>query len=157
MFAEPQEEHRWLQQLLGDWTFETECRTSADGPIEKMPGRTHFKSIGALWVAGTQLSRGPDGQDYEAVFTLGFDPQRGRYVGTFVASMMTHLWLYDGAIDSSGVLVLDAEGPAMTAEGTAKYQDRIEIVSEDHWRLTSQMLGEDGQWHRFMTQDNRRV
>ena len=43
--------------------------------------------------------------------------------------MMTHLWVYDGALDAAGkVLTLDAEGPSFTGDGTtAKYQDVIEI------------------------------
>ena len=33
-------------------------------------------------------------------------------MGTFVASVMTHLWLYGVAFDAAeGVLTLDAEGP----------------------------------------------
>ena len=54
------------------------------------------------------------------MMSLGFDPQKGRFVGTFIGSMMTHLWIYDGALDASGqALILDAEGrtarPLLTA------------------------------------------
>jgi hypothetical protein len=38
--------------------------------------------------------------------------------------MMTHLWVYDGALDEGGsVLRLDAECPAFIGEGMANYQD----------------------------------
>ena len=37
----------------------------------------------------------------------------------------------------------------------AKYQDIIEIVSDDHRTLSSQILT-DGKWHRFMTAHYRR-
>ena len=71
--------------------------------------------------------------------------------------MMTFLWSYSGSLDESGKsLVLDAEGPSFTGNGTAKYQDRIEFVNDDHRVLTSQALGEDGQWHQFMTAHYRR-
>jgi len=91
--------------------------------------------------------------------TLGYDPQKKRYVGTFIGSMMTHLWVYDGALDAAErVLTLDAEGPSMAAEGKmAKYQDVIELKSDDHRMLTSHVLGDDGTWHQFMTANYRRT
>jgi hypothetical protein len=88
--------------------------------------------------------------------TLGYDPAKKRYTGTFIASMMTYLWIYDGALDAAGnVLVLDAEGPGMNGK-MAKYQDAIEMRSGDHRILTSQVLGDDGKWTRFMTAHYRR-
>jgi hypothetical protein len=74
-------------------------------------------------------------------------------VGTFIASMMTSLWVYDGELDAAEkVLTLNADGPSFTdPTRTAKYQDMIEIVSDDHHILSSQVLGDDGRWLRFMT------
>ena len=34
------------------------------------------------------------------IMTLGYDPQKKRFVGTLIGSMMTHLWVYDGALDA---------------------------------------------------------
>ena len=46
------------------------------------------------------------------IMTLGYDPQKERFVGTFVASMMTHMWHYNGSLDAAEkVLTLDTEGP----------------------------------------------
>jgi Protein of unknown function (DUF1579) len=56
------------------------------------------------------------------------------------------------------VLTLDAEGPSFADPNkTAKYQDIIEVVSDDHHVLSSQVLGDDGRWNRFMTAHYRRV
>jgi hypothetical protein len=90
--------------------------------------------------------------------TLGYDPARGKFVGTFVASMMTHLWVYEGTLDSAGkVLTLDTEGPGMAGDGKmVKYKDVIEFKSDDHRTLTSHMLGDDGKWQQFMTAHYRR-
>jgi hypothetical protein len=68
--------------------------------------------------------------------------------------MMTYLWVYDGGeLDAAGrVLTLVSEGPAMNGEGKmARYKDAIEFKSDDCRVLTSYVLGDDGQWHEFMT------
>jgi hypothetical protein len=91
--------------------------------------------------------------------TLGYDPQGKRFVGTWIGSMMTHLWMYeDGALDAAGrTLTLNAEGPSMSGDGTmAKYQDVIEFKSDDHRTLTARILRPDGTWHEFMTVHYRR-
>jgi hypothetical protein len=45
----------------------------------------------------------------------------------------------------------------MAGDGTmAKYQDVIEIKSEDYRTLSSQVLGADGKYTRFMTAHYRR-
>jgi hypothetical protein len=90
--------------------------------------------------------------------TLGYDPQQKRFVGTWIGSMMTRMWVYDGALDAAGrVLTLDTEGPNPAAEGKlARYKDVIEFKSDDYRVLTSSMLGDDGIWREFMTANYRR-
>jgi hypothetical protein len=85
--------------------------------------------------------------------TLGYDPRKQRYVGTWIGSMMTYLWRYDGELDAGEtVLTLASDGPAMTGdERMAKYKDAIEFKSDDRRTMTSHVLGDDAQWHHFMT------
>jgi hypothetical protein len=73
--------------------------------------------------------------------------------------MMTHLWVYDGALDAAErALTLEAEGPSMEAPESkmGKYRDVMEFKSDDHRVLNSYMLGGDGAWQRFMTVHYRR-
>lgn len=158
MHPEPQKEHQWLQQLVGEWTFETECSMGPDQPPSKMQGAESVRSLGGLWVLCEGQSEMPGGGTGSSIMTLGYDPLQRRFVGTFIASMMTHLWLYDGQLDPDAkVLTLDAEGPSFTTEGKmAKYKDVIEIKSDEHRLLSSKFLGDDGKWHGFMTANYRR-
>jgi hypothetical protein len=157
MNEKPQQEHRWLDKLVGEWTSEMECVMGPGQPPTTSRGTESVRSLGGLWTIGEGEGEMPEGGTAKFVMTLGYDPKDGRYVGTFIASVMTHLWIYSGSLDESGkVLALDAEGPSFTGEGTAKYQDRIEFVDDDHRIMTSQMLGDDGEWHRFMTVHYRR-
>ena len=158
MKTEPQKQHQWLQKLVGEWTFEGEGITGPDQPAQKFTGTESVRSLGGLWIIAEGRGEMPGGGPSTTVMTLGYDPQKGRFVGTFIASMMTNMWVYDGELDGSErMLTLDTEGPNMASEGKmARYKDVIEFKSDDHRTLTSYMLGDDGEWHRFMTGNYRR-
>jgi Protein of unknown function (DUF1579) len=153
MISEPQKEHEWLQRLLGEWTYETEAVMQPGQPPAKCEGSESVRSLGGLWIMAEGRSEMPGGGPATMIMTLGYDPQKGRYVGTWVGSMMTHLWTYEGELDKAGdVLTLNAEGPSFTGDGKmVKYQDIIACDINGRRTLTSHLLGEDGKWHEFMS------
>lgn len=158
MFAKPQSEHAWLDTLVGEWDVETECQMGPDQPADKTQGRMRCRSLGGLWLIAESEGEMPESGAWSSVLTLGYDPEKQCYLGTFVASMMTHLWQYAGAFDESGKkLILDTEGPQFEKEGLGRYQDIVEIIDDDHWILSSQIQGEDGKWQVFMTSHHRRT
>jgi hypothetical protein len=159
MKTEPQKEHQWLQQLVGEWTYEAEATMAPGQPPSKFEGAERVRSLGGLWILAEGQGEMPGCGAATTVLTLGYDPQKQRYVGTWIGSMMTHLWLYEGALDAAGrVLTLNAEGPHMATEGKmAQYKDVIEFKRDDYRVLTSHLRGEDREWHGFMTAHYRRV
>jgi hypothetical protein len=158
MEVEPQKEHAWLQKLVGEWTYEIECIMGPGQAPAKSAGSERVRSVGGLWIVAEGQGEMPGGGPATTLMTLGYDPQKQRYVGTFIGSMMTHLWVYAGGLDADGkVLTLDTEGPSFAGNGKlAKYQDVITLESDNHRILTSRMLGEDGTWHQFVTAHYRR-
>ncbi len=155
---EPCAEHHWLQRLVGEWEVESECFMGPDQPPMKTTGTERVRSLGGLWTVGEGRMGDTAEGGCDAVMTLGFDPTSKRFVGTFVAAMMTHLWSYSGSLDAAGqVLTLDTVGPSFADDGTmAPYQDIIEFVDKDHRTLRSRMRGPDGQWTQFMSGHYRR-
>jgi hypothetical protein len=151
-------EHAWLHRLAGEWVAEIEVPAEPEKPPQKFKSTEVVRSLGGLWIIAEGTGEMPGGGTAHSVMTLGYDPAAGRFVGTFIASMMTHMWVYSGTLDAGGtVLTLDTEGPSMSpAGGRAKYQDVIEIKADDHRTLTSRMLGEDGQWRTVMNAEYRR-
>ena len=150
---EPQTEHKWLQRLVGDWTCEHECSMGPDEPPMKTSGTESVRSIGGLWTVGEGQGEMPTGGSATMIMTLGYDPQTGRFVGTFFGSMMTHLWVYNGTLDAAGkVLTLDTVGPDFSGgDGMIPYQDLIEFVDDNHRVLSSRFRGPDGKWIPFTT------
>lgn len=158
-FPTPGPEHQWLQQLVGEWASEMDAQMGPDQPPVKHKGRDSVRSIGDLWVQAVGESDMPGGGKAIMQLTLGYDPAKKRFVGTWFGSMMTYLWVYEGELDAARkVLTLNTVGPAMTGGGgMAKYQDIIEIVSNDERLLRSQQQQPDGSWQHFMTARYTRI
>lgn len=158
MKVEPQKEHQWLQKLIGEWVIEAGGKPGPGEPDVKTTGSETVRSIGDVWIVAEGEGEMPGGGRMKSVMTLGYDPQKKRYTGTWLGSMMTHLWVYDGEMDSTGkILTLYAEGPSMSGDGSmAKYKDVIEVKSDDHRTLSSSVLAADGSWNTFMNADYRR-
>lgn len=152
MTPEARKEHRWLAGLVGEWTFESAACGEAAEPTAKVAGSETVQGLGALWVVGRSSSEMPGGGTAQMMLTLGYDPDKQRFVGSWVGSMMTNMWVYEGQLDPAGnVLTLDTTGPAFDGSGRmARYQDIITVEDPDRRTLTSRVLGDDGAWTEFM-------
>jgi len=156
--AEPQPEHQWLQKLVGEWVYEAEAMMEPGKPLEKCAGSERVRSLGDLWILAEGQGEMPDGSAATMLLTLGYDPQKQRFVGTWVGSMMAHLWVYDGSLAAdSNTLTLDSEGPGMGGTGKmARFRDVIVLKNKDLRTLTSQMQSDDGTWQTVMTASYKR-
>lgn len=158
MHAKPEKEHKWLEKLVGEWTSLAEMSMVAGEPPMKFHGTETVRSLGGLWIVGEGEGEMPGGDIGRTMLTLGYDPSKKRFVGTWIGSMMAHMWIYHGTLDASGkVLTLDSEGPSMKGDGkVAKYRDIIEFKNRNHRLLHSEALGGNKKWQRFMTAHYRR-
>ena len=155
MFAKPQPEHQWLDQLVGEWKFEHDCKMQ-DGSRATAQGVMTCRSLGGLWLICESTGDSPDGA-WSSIMTLGFDPAQNQYVGTFVASMMANIWPYHGVPDATGkMLPLNSEGPRFDGKGIGKYRDTIEIIDSNTWLFRSELESDDGNWLQFMIATNTR-
>jgi uncharacterized protein YndB with AHSA1/START domain len=154
----PTPEHGWLHRLLGEWRYETECSMGPGQPVERATGTERVRSLGGYWVIGESEGQMPGGGTARWTISIGFDPAAKRFRGSFIGSMMPHMFVYDGKLEEDGrTLTLDTEGPAMSGQGTARYRDVVEMRGEDERALTSLVQGEDGNWTPFMTSVFRRI
>ncbi len=158
-FAVPQQEHHFLERLVGNWvvTSVTGCENSDPGNSEDRWTET-VRTLDGLWYVAEGRGKMPDGRPGSVLMTLGYDPQAGHYVGTWVGSMMTKLWVYKGWIEPDGkTLTLEAEGPDFEDPSkTAIYRDAITFLDDNHRRFSGSVRKPDGTFHTFMTSEMQR-
>jgi hypothetical protein len=159
MKADLVDEHRWLQQLTGRsrLTFDP-----PEGSEHQDGGRAweeNARSLGGTWIVAEMTGTMPDGSSATNILSLGYDPAKKHYVGSFITSVMTHLWVYEGTLDDTGkVLTLDCEGPDFDTIGrTARYQDIITIKDENTRNYSSRIRLADGTWKPVMSCDYQRI
>ncbi len=154
-FSKPQEEHRFLEKLLGDWLVISAsgmegCDVSADSAARwTETGR----ALEGLWYVVEGRGSTPDGTPGSTLLTLGYDPALGHYVGTWVGSMMAKLWIYKGWVEPDGkTLILEAEGPDFEDPSkTAIFHDVITFIDDDHRSFSGSVRQPDGSFKTFMT------
>lgn len=155
----PEKQHEWLQQLVGDWTSESQCAAEPGKPEETIRGTETVRSLGSYWIIAEGQGEMPGTRDtMSSILTLGYDPRQKRFVGTWVGSPMAYLWVYNGSLNDAGnVLTLETEGPDFSPEGgMTRYKDIIEIRGPGERVLRSEMLQKDGSWHQIVNVTYRR-
>ncbi len=157
-FPGPAPEHVLLKRFVGEWKLESECKTAPNAEPTKNTGRSSSQMLGERWVVN-KMEFDADGVRVVGVQTLGYDPAKEKYVGTWTDNMQNHLWVYEGTYDeSTRTLTLDTMGPNMMGDGELiPYQDTFEFVSKDKIIMRSQAKDDAGEWVVFMTSQMTRV
>lgn len=143
------EEHRWLQQLVGTWTYNGDS-TTPEGACNSSGTQT-VRTFGDIWIIAE--AEGPAGGELmKSIITLGYDPDKKKFVGSFIATMMSSFWIYEGTLDKDGkTLRLASEGPRFDGKpGMGQYEDVIERVSDDEYLFRGRFKSDDGTWNEFM-------
>lgn len=153
----PAKEHEWLKQFEGDWEQNTEIFIAPDQPSIKASGTETVRMLGGFWIV-SEGSGDFGGQKFNSVLTLGFDPEKKKYVGTWVDSMSSMLWKYEGTVDETGkILTLETTGPCPKYPGkTAKFKEVTEFKDKDHRIFTSNVSVDDGPWEKMVVVESKR-
>ena len=153
MKAEVKPQHEWLAKLVGQRDYRMVHPVDEKGDVAELRGTETVRRIGSVWVVAEGHGLMPAGEPATMLLTLGFDPRKDRFVGTWIGSMMSHLWLYDGELDAAGkVLTLHSTGPSFdNPSATARYKDVIEIIGDNYRTFSGFAEQPGGEWRQLMT------
>lgn len=141
----------WLKQLVGTWRFTFETTSDSEAPGYTITGTETIWPVGDFFVAVENRGVDSKGSASHAVISLGYDPERARFIGAHAGSAVSALFVYEGTLDASGTaLNLETEGPAMTEGKTIDhYRDVLRIVDADTREQSLQVLDTKGEWKEF--------
>ena len=143
--AEVLKEHSFLERMVGQWTVNAPDMTG------QKPWEETVRSLQGIWFVAEGSGEMTDGKQATTILTLGYDPSKGKYVGSWIGSMMDYMWTYEGEVEPSGnVLSLYTRGPAFDGSGLADYREQITFLDHDVRTFTSSTREPDGTWKQFM-------
>lgn len=155
--AAPAKDHEWLEQLVGEWDIQFKVYMQPDQPPVETSGTDSVRALGNHWIiAETKTTM--MGAAYTGILSVGYDPLKKHFNGTWIDSFGGHLWVYKGTLNDAGdTLTLETEGPSLQSPGkTARYKDVIQITGKDSRTFTSTTETEDGKWVKIVAIDYRR-
>lgn len=153
----PSKEHAFFKQFVGEWESTGECVMAEGQPGIPCKGTDKARMLGGFWLVSNGNSEIMS-MKMENVLALGYDPEKKKYVGQWIDSMMPHLWRYEGEVDASGKkLTLNTSGPSpKDFSKTCKYIETYEFVTPDHRVFTSSFQKDDGSWSQMVKLDAKR-
>lgn len=154
--TQPTREHEWLKKFVGEWEADSEVTHVPGEPPMACNSVIKTRALGDLWVV-SELKTEAAGASVNALQTIGFDTQQGKFIGSWIDSMFDHMWRYEGSLDDSGrILTLEADGPDLFGgDKPTKYRDVYEFQTDDHVVVKSMAL-KDGEWVTFAHGNARR-
>ena len=143
----PQAEHEWLQQFVGEWESETESHMDPDREPEISKAIERLRPLGAFWVVN-EIDAEMFGKPFHGIQTIGYDPRKRKFTGTWVDSLSNVIWTYEGSLNRERTkLTLYTEGPCPTTpDKLSKLKDVLELKDKTHKLYSSYILGTDGDW-----------
>jgi hypothetical protein len=143
----PVKEHEWLKKFVGEWDTSVEVYMEPGKPPMTCKGSETAKMIGGFWIIGEGKAE-MMGMPMSSVITLGYDPAKKKYIGTWIDGMSSYLWQYEGTVDEAGnKLTLESTGPCPKTPGKLReFRETVEFKSPDHRIFTSSIKEDDGKW-----------
>jgi hypothetical protein len=154
--AQPGAEHQKLTTRAGTWNAVIEAQ-SPDGKASRSKGvSTRTVACAGLWVID-DFHADFEGQKFHGHGITGYDPAKGKYVGTWVDSMTAMLMTMEGSYDREGkVLTMTGMAPGMDGKPVLhRFVTTHQDANTDVFEMF--MPGADGKDIKLMTITYTRV
>src|SRR5262245_16496205 len=88
----PSKEHGFLKEGAGTWDTVMKFKMAPDQPEQEIKGVETCEMLGEFWIL-FDIKAEMFGTPWRGHGTLGFDPEKKKYVGTFIDSMSPYRML----------------------------------------------------------------
>ena len=144
----PGPEQEKLKAFVGDW----DCVVKF-GNMEMKGTETYTLGFGGFWLTGTFKSDGPE--KFEGRGTIGYDPNKKKYVSTWIDSMDASMMISEGDFDKDSKTYTEV-GDGVGEDGKPqKYKSVVEFKDKDELVMTMYTV-KDGKEQQIMTMTYKR-
>jgi hypothetical protein len=139
----PGENHKLLENMVGDWTYTIKFTMSPGGEPKQATGTATTKSImGGRYfvqeVKGTMPVPGPDGKEvnkpFEGISTTAYDNAKSKFVNSWIDNMSTGIMSSEGTYDAA-TKTFTYLGSMECMGMTSKTRTVIKIIDKDKHTL----------------------
>ena len=147
---QPGEEHKILKAELGTWKADMKIwMPGADEPM-MASGEEVNEMFGEFWVV-SKFKANMMGQPFEGRASMGYDPVKKKYVGTWFDTMTPHMSFMEGTYDKdSKTLTMMTTGIGM--DGKPSKGKNVVVTKDDGSRVFTmyQQMPNSDEMHKGM-------
>lgn len=149
----PQDEaHKHLATEVGEWDAEVKMWHAADAEPMSSKGSETNEMFGDFWLL-SKFTTDFGGMKYSGRMQLGYDPQKKKYVGTWIDTMSPYLSTMEGTYDekTKTTTMLATGVDVMTGKpSTSKMTTRIESDDVKVFEMFMPVEGKKDEWWKSM-------
>ena len=139
-------QHEMLKMDDGKWRADITLYRGEGQPTEHYVGEETNTMVGDLWSVG-KLEIDIKGSPYVGFATLGYDPIKDQYVGTWVDSASPHITEMSGTYDAaSSTLILFYE--TIAADGQIEERKNVMVYRDPNRREFEGFIKKEGAWQK---------
>lgn len=147
----PNENHKVLEQLAGEWTVASTCWMTPEGGPTESKGSARRKSIFGGRFIQEEFQGEFMGKPFDGLGFTGYDNMKKKYVSLWMDSMSTMFMTFEGASDASKkVFTFRGECPDPLTGVTKKNRSVLKIEGKDKNIFTMFESSPDGKEHKAM-------
>lgn len=141
----PGKQHEFLKQFEGSWDCTAKFMMEPGKPMMESKGtETATMGLGGFWLS-FEYKGEMMGAPFTGRGTMGYDQQKQKYVGTWIDSMKSGLFISEGTGDEHGkVFTMIAQGYCDSEGKSITMKQVYEIKDKDSWTLTFLSPNPDG-------------
>jgi hypothetical protein len=151
----PSKEHEFLKEMEGTW--DAEMTFAMPGAAEQSAkGTETVAMVGAFWAVFDVKFPEMMGMAWHGHGTLGYDPTKKKFVGSFVHSAAPNMSIGEGSMDAGGksvTMAWEGVGPSGAQE---KMREVFEKKDKDNAVMTMYGAGPDGKEMKHFTMTYKR-
>ena len=138
-------EHEVLKEGVGTWDYVMKFKMGPDQPEQEVKGVETCTMLGDFWLVFDIKTDNMMGMPWHGHGHLGYDPEKKKYVGSFIDSMAPQGMTGEGTMDATGkirTMIWTGKDHETGKMGTMR--EVSEHKDKDHGVMTMSKVGSDG-------------